>query len=1225
MSKRIAITIAFICLHLSTSSRAANLTPHGDFESGNRGDRPAEYWHRAGRNYLSAFPDWRLTDKQKANGRSSITTDTAREFVVCGEGQGGQIKGSVSLRAAKPGTKVHLRLSWYDRLNRADTTLAVSVGPEWKRHDIRTEALRGQPMEIAVRSDKAGVRIWADDFRIDGTPVADQFIDRVYENKELKERPFRGIRPRPLTLERLQAYRGAKEGPAGQAPLSVDVPKGCVEVPCVSGGVPFPVGTVYRAEQIAIFDSKGREVPSQVNVLSRWPSDDSIMVALVTVHTPGRPTEFVLRYGPKVRRLRPPYRLPRLKANPAGYGVPHPQIELAEGGVLQAAPTPSREALCGPLRRDICTWGDLHDGTGKKRGRYATRLTEYTGAPRRTLVSFCWINDRPDPSLPVRSARLDFGELRRLAGNRTTQVALDKRFHASREDVVRPQAADAIQKRADGRLAGYVAVRDFWQNHPMAVEWRDRRPAVWLWPDTVQGVFIPQGLARQWEFLVDADGKLTRPFQTSAMPVLRASAEWMCASGVFEHVMPPDPKTFPIFEKRVGQAHTLGRFSLARKESGGLYGVFNYGDAPGDGGWANLESMAAHELFLHWARKPSREHFDMARLAAEHYRDVDIHHGAGFCHTHCNNHVASTESWSHSWVQGVRDLYFLLGDLRALEVLQEVGDRLATKPPGFTTGRDWTRPIDNLVDIYAATGDARYLKAVKDQLAVLRKRQLPQNAVCGAERHSWYEDRYAAGCAFTWYGCQAMAKLHCLTGDPAILDTLRREIDLSMDVQTKSLRSMRILPTTRLTDDHAASELGRFALGRGSTLFPPLGYLAGATGEKRYLDFGMNVLAHYMLSLRGGSDAAATSYATVFLNHARQAGVGPADEAAAFKRAIDFSYERRPKGVANGGFETDAFKHWNVKRVPGQDFYYDKLVRVGYYLDGKVNRSGKRSLRLHSDNRLRVMSVTGSFAFPGRRRYRASLWVKADKTMNPRFSLALREYDTDRRASVRLRPTGKTADGWAEHAGEFSTGERTVATVSLGNRKGTGDVWYDDVAVEDLGRLHSLLTNNGGGRDWDKRPPHPSLIVDTGGTYLPDKKMAGDTEPEGTPIPFTRGALTDGASTYDYRQKPRIAYCYWKGRPQGSIQFDLKRACAVRRVRVNVLFDHKRRTHGTQRIELRLGDEKGKLLGAIDPAQNGWNEFKDLNVKTRCLTLVLTRYKNHPYLTLSEVEVWGER
>jgi len=244
--------------------------------------------------------------------------------------------------------------------------------------------------------------------------------------------------------------------------------------------------------------------------------------------------------------------------------------------------------------------------------------------------------------------------------------------------------------------------------------------------------------------------------------------------------------------------------------------------------------------------------------------------------------------------------------------------------------------------------------------------------------------------------------------------------------------------------------------------------------------------------------------------------------------------------------------------------------------------------------------------------------------MNPSFAMSFREYDTDRSQGVALRATGKEEGEWKEYAGEFMTSVRAVLNVSLGNRRGTGDVWYDDVAVEDQGPVYSLLTNNGMGRDWAKKPPYPDLAVATGGSYLPDKKMSTDTEPEGTPIPFTKGCLTDGVSKYDYRQKPRGAYAYWHGRDRGSIVFNLKKPCRIRSVRLNALIDSGRKVHGVRRIELRQGSSTGKLLGAIEPAQNGWNALEVLDVTAQRLTLVLFKLEGRSYVTLSEVEIWGE-
>jgi len=1210
-----------------------NVVPFGDFESGARETRPSEFWHRAGRQYLSAFPDWRLTDETAASGRWSITTASTREFAACGDGGQGPIRGSVSLRAEQANPKVRIRLSWWNRLRRADKTKEVAIGPSWQRFEIETEALQGGPMELAVANTADGARIWADSFQIDAAPPPDQIVETV-------------VRPRPIDLSRAEAFAGSAKDSRGRVRLSVSVPAKCVELPYVSGGVPFPRGRLFRRERVRLVNGDGREIPSQVNVLSRWHADKSIKMLLVTAPTPAADADWTLEFGPDVQPMavtqpivtetrdgvmsiktgRATFVFHLNEPGPRIDGTPTrgPSLVHGDGTVHEARATTHRVERRGPLSVTVSVYGEHVSETGRRCGRWVTRY-RFWRASSKVHVAHCWINDERNPIMPIRSAWFDLPSLA-LAQSEgaATQAVLDRRFFVSRQEVVRPPAQETSEPtRHAGVFDGVLAVRDFWQNHPCAVETTEAGCRIWLWPESVKGVLIPQGFARQWEFLFDTDGRsLAQSFQTTALPVLMADPAWTCGSGVFEFLLPPDRATFPIFEQRVGHIRTLGRFAFAQKEQRNLFGVFNYGDAPGDGGWSNLESMAAHELFLHWIRTGSREHFDAARLAAEHYRDVDIHHGAGFCHTHCNNHVHSGEGWSHSWIQGVRDLYFLLGDLRALEVLQEVGERLLTKPVGWTTGRDWTRPIDNLIDIGGATGDARFLDCAKQHIVELARRQVPDHAICGAERGSWYEDRYTAGCAFTWYGCQAMAKLHQETGDDEIIDILKREIDLSLDVQTKARRSHAVLPGTRLSEDRQAFVLANpFALGRGSTLFPPLGYLADVTDDARYLRFGMKILAHYMLNLRGGSDASATSYATVFLHYAKRAGIGPKDEAAAFQRAKDFSFEQWPKGVVNGGFEADHFEGWGVKEIPGRDFYYDKLVRVGYYLDGRVRHSGRRSLRLHSDNRGRVMSVRGRFALKPRTTWRASIWIKTDPTMNPGASIALREYDRDRGRGITLRSVGEPVDGWQRRSGEFTTAVRTVATVTLSNRRGTGDAWFDDVSIEDLGRAYSLLTNNGGGREW-RKPAYPGLSVDTGGSYQPDQPMSGDVKVEGRPILFAEGSLTDGVSRYNHLQKPIPSYAYWTGRSGGSITFDLVRPFRIRRVRVHVLISS--RGHGTQRIELRHGETAGQLLDAVEPAANGWNDFDKLAATARRLTLVLTAEKGKTYTTLSEVEVWGD-
>lgn len=1148
-------TIALMMLSVcATAALAAHeALPYGDLEymaSSEDGARAVPVWARAGQPCHAV--GWIVSRTNAASGEVCVRGSVAgEEFVVAGEGSGGALAGSVMLRAEAP-TQATVRLSWFNRLSRADETITVGLTAEWQQFRITATADAGGAVELAVAPVGEAV-IYADDFSLQcpGPPGNEVIADPTPAPR------------RPVTLEHLQDYSGAAVGGTGSVPLTLAFPEGAEPlVPYVWGGIPFPKGEVFDRRCLRVVDSDGDAVPAQFDVLARWHGDRSIQAVLVTLP---------VGCGPNVR----------LEWTPRPHAAQETAAPPGQPDAFERALWPVVVALDGtslpgeePQWRVTERSGPLCTVTATRR-RFGpvtveARVSVFAGSSR-ALVDYCFINE---------------GE--RVAVRRLGAVA-------EAPVSVRDVAKNELALTADGR-------------------------GVFGWPSEVGAVVLSQGLARTLSLMVDLEAEGALPeYATARLPLLTAPAEWYCNAGVFGLLMPPDPESFPIFESTLGGFETLGSFSWARKARGKLYGWFNFGDAPGDGGWSNLETMADHEIFLHWFRTLSREHFDNARLAAEHYRDVDIDHRYGYCHTHCNNHTASGEDWSHAWIQGIRDLYILTGDGRSLAVLGEVGERLLTKDPGFTTGRDWTRAIHNLVDIYQATGDRRHLDAVMAHIKALGERQEPETGVCGAEKGSWYENRYAAGSAFTWYGCLAMAHLHQNVGGDELRDIFLRELDLSLDVEKKGKACYVYLPDEQVCEDERAAVIGVYTLGRGSVLFPALGYAYKLTGDEQYLRIGMDVLAHCLLNQRSGSDNAATSFITAFLREARAAGWGAAQEAEAFARAREFSWARHPRELVNGGFEDDSFAGWDIKKVPGQDFYWDPIVRVGYYLDGEVKLAGDRSLRIRSENRRRVISSATRVALPAGRRWRASVWVRADETMNPTASWGLRSYEGLPGAGGSLRPTGEKRAGWHERAAEFVTLGRMVLSITVGNRTGTGDVWFDEAALEDLGETGLLLTENGVGHE-GREPPEGAYIL-TGGSYLPDEPMAGDVVKDG-PILFTEGALTDGDDSYDYSRHP-CSYAYWQGRERGEILFDLVAPYRVLRVALRVNCDTGRRVHGTSKIEL-LPADTDEPIAVIEEPVDGWNSFDDLDLTVQKLRLRLHQLDNRPYITVSEVRIWGK-
>ena len=1184
--------------------------PHGDLEymsGAAEGDAAWAVWPRVGE--PSDTAGWTVARTDPADGETCLRGEGGSgEFIIGGEGSG-RLSGSVSLRAEQP-TQANIRLTWFNRWNRTSEEQTVEVGRQWQTYELMIAPDRSGPCELAV-APAGDVAIFADSFSIltEGPPDGERIEDPT------------PVAHAPIDLAPLQPYAGDAEEIAGAVQLTLSIPDGAQAlVPFVSGGVPFPKGALFRREHAHVTDAAGNPVQAQLDVLSRWDDDNSILGLLVTVPADA-PDGLRLEWGPNVEAT-----AVEAVAMPEAPDVRPVVLELdgSEGEPARRLEwtTVERE---GPLARVTCT----RERVGPL--MVETRVTSFAGSPR-ALVSATFVNEGAGTALKgfgLRLPREGAAPILIMTDDGSTPLRgaeeISWGIGASKTEPNRwglangDEPTGAVAVPSGGSGIG-IAMRDFAENRPSGFTCTQDGLTAWAWPPEAGGFIMSQGLARTVDVLVDAQATgAPAAYRTADLPLLTADAEWICNSGVFNFLMPPDPESFPIFEQTLGSFETLGRFSFEQTQRGNLLGLIDYGDAPGDGGWSNLETMADHEIFLHFYRTLSREHFDVARLAAEHFRDVDIDHRFGYCHTHCAQHTASGEGWSHSWIQGLRDLYLLTGDTRARAVLNEVGERLLSKEPGFTTGRDWTRPIDNLVDIYQVTGDQRYLDCVMAHIEVLGERQIPEESVCGAENGSWYHNRYQAGSAFTWYGCLAMAKLHQNVGGDELARVFLQELDLSMDVETKGKMAFNYYPNEEISEDKRAEEIGVYTLGRGSVLFPAIGYAYRLTGDEKYLRLGMDVLAHCLLKQRSGSDNSATSFITAFLREARDGGYGPEQEREAFERARDFSWAQYPRELANGGFE-DGFRHWGVKKVPAEDFraYQDPIVNVGYFLDSEVAIEGSNALRIHSDNRLRHISVTGQAGLPEGRRWRLTGWMRGDETMNPGMSYSLRSFDDDSRSSGAISATDETRDGWTRHEATFITPARMVMTITLVNRQGTGDVWFDGFELEDLGSVGKLLTENGVGRD---RAPADNLLIRTGGTYLPDAPMTGEAKIEG-PIPFTEGSLTDGDDGYDYSRQP-CSYGYWQSRPMGELLFDFKGTYRIERVSIKVNQDENRHAHGTSKIEL-LPADSDDPIAVIDEPLNGWNEFEDLDFEAQQLRLRLHQMDGRTYITIAEVQVWGE-
>ncbi len=155
-------------------------------------------------------------------------------------------------------------------------------------------------------------------------------------------------------------------------------------------------------------------------------------------------------------------------------------------------------------------------------------------------------------------------------------------------------------------------------------------------------------------------------------------------------------------------------------------------------------------------------------------------------------------------------------------------------------------------------------------------------------------------------------------------------------------------------------------------------------------------------------------------------------------------------------------------------------------------------------------------------------------------------------------------------------------------------------------------------------------ILKTGGDYFATPAFnsaiikLGEDGTIAKPTPFSKGILTNGDISSDYHRQP-MPYAYWTNQQKATLDFDLKKNYYISKVRVNVMLVPK--VHGISKIGVYTWDElfeAGQIpLKELTPV-NGWNEF-DIEKPTNKLRLVFTAQPDCPYMTITEVEIWGHQ
>ena len=181
---------------------------------------------------------------------------------------------------------------------------------------------------------------------------------------------------------------------------------------------------------------------------------------------------------------------------------------------------------------------------------------------------------------------------------------------------------------------------------------------------------------------------------------------------------------------------------------GRWYGFFDWGDALvtweqeandwrfyGRWGWCNSEWDPRHGVWIQYLRTGRADYFQLGESMTRHSTDVDTCHFhpfrpymVGGCFRHSTDHFGDEPCASHTFVDNWVDYYYLTGDLRTYEVLQEAGEFFLryrwTEDPTYSFSlRSIANVLRGVLYLYEITGELRFMERAEAVYAVIARGQ----------------------------------------------------------------------------------------------------------------------------------------------------------------------------------------------------------------------------------------------------------------------------------------------------------------------------------------------------------------------------------------------------------------------------------------------------------------------------------------------------------------------
>ena len=859
---------------------------------------------------------------------------------------------SIYLKADKPDTKVTLSVGIYRQWDHVDTRQTVSVGTEWSRHEItiqkwtygRRSGTNQGPVNFSVTVPKDAT-VWADAAQWEQAPSATAYNSSFYENptKVQSWTPFPSVpwfseTPRPLaSAQPLDIPLFVQNDEANLLPATP-----------LSTGILFPKGTLGAGGSFRIATDTG-EVPCQFRPLALFEQDGSVLagqIDFIADLKPGR-NEFRLRYDPKGMPdayIHAPFEsLPqpgdtRLWKTIASLPFQGAQVHGldAKGSRYTGVVTDTSPLFQGPVHAYYAVRGHLVRDSCPAEGllAFSARIHSWKGVPGIT-VDLTLENRDPHRTVLLRQVGWDSELITAPAyasvlqnfcpGTNTfsfgTSSAPGKWIY---EKDVRGEAALTASVATRTIL---LQTQDSWRMHPTAVAFRDGCACADLWPFQARPLLFSPGMAATrtshiLAFPQGADADLFRK-RLERPPLLQVAPEWSIRTGL-PIPLATSPKT-PVLNKYLADFIANGTLNPEIPETRYWYGVFDYGDKRGDGGWSNLESYTDYTLELRGLAQGDSQVLRLGHEGARHYRDMDIDHNTGLPHLHSTNHVNGPSHFGHSWIQGVLLHYLITGDLRSREVAYHASQSILEFPiesDQIRENRELAYFLLTLSDISLVFGSRRphqrMIQQIEHAKKLLTAEPTPSDDLMKrtAEHRGnslfWWSNSGIVPFA-CWYGTAGMLKMYALTGDEALLPHIRREVANTLDLETLyrvHLEELHpSLPAEQTLPFIASSYVG----GRGGYFYYTATLFSDITGDPQYAELARKVA--YARILEGKTENAVID---VFMSSPFANLPADFDEQKTIAEVRRLYLESAAPKLLNGDFrQTRSYAEMMTPRVPG--------------------------------------------------------------------------------------------------------------------------------------------------------------------------------------------------------------------------------------------------------------------------------------------------------------------